>query len=101
MSVTVKVIRNSGIDFPTYVSMDDKETFLALVLKNQLHILKPVLSISHERKRQKLIDAIAAKAKRKYGIATVVDEPETTLSLDKDGVLMINRPQTDSLGVTV
>lgn len=101
MSVTVKVIRNSGIDIPTYVSMDDKETFLALVLKNQLHIFKPVLDINHERKRQKLIDAITAKAKRKYGIATVVDEPDATLSLDKDGVLMIHRPQTDALGVAV
>lgn len=98
MSVTVKVIRNKGIDIPTYVSMDDKETFLASVIRGELHIYKPVLDIKHERKRQKLIDAIASKAKRKYGIGKVVENPDTGLRLE-DGILMVYAPNPHPLGV--
>ncbi|AQT28042.1 hypothetical protein pVa21_101 [Vibrio phage pVa-21] len=102
MSVTAKVMRNDGVEIPTYVSMDDKETILAIAVpsRGEVHFYKPVLSMEHPRKRQKLIDDVMAKAKRKYGVKSIVERPDSTVQV-VDGTVRIYTPQPDVLGASV
>ena len=80
MSVAIRIMRNEGVDVPTYVDVDNKDLILAVVNRSEgiVHLYKPVLEIKNERKRKKLIDVIVTKAKRKYGIKEVIEHPDST-----------------------
>lgn len=102
MSVTVKVMRADGVEIPTYVSMSDKETILAIVVsgRGEVHFYKTVLGMTHPRKRQKLIDDVMTKAKRKYGVKSIVERPDSVAKV-VDGAVRIYTPSADTLDTSV
>lgn len=102
MSVAIRIMRNEGVEVPTYVDGDNKDLFLAVVNRSEgiVYLYKPVLEIKNDRKRQKLIDAIVTKAKRKYGIKEVIERPDSTPQIN-DGMLYVYTPQPDTLKVPV
>ncbi len=82
MSVTTKVIRTNGVSVPAYVSGDNKDVILAAVQDGFVQIYKPVLEMSNERKRTKLIDTIVSKAKHKHGVKDKQEYPKHELRFE-------------------